>query len=84
MNRHKRSPLARGRRYQYLGFKSGFKVKHVAFRGHLEDDGGLQGVAIEWTGFPKGGRTGSGFWPCKSDKEFFSHEIFRNAYDAPE
>jgi len=76
-----RSPLARGRRYQYAGFRSGFRVKYVAFRGHPEDDGGLQGVAIQWTGFP--GRKGSMFYPCASDKEFFDMLIFRNAYDRP-
>lgn len=78
-----RSPLARGRRYQYKGFRSGFRVKHVAFRGHPEDDGGLQGVAIQWEGFPSGGREGSGFYPCKSDAEFFRMLIFSNAYDRP-
>ena len=76
-----RSPLARGRRYQYAGFKSGFVVKHVAFRGHPEDDGGLEGVAIKWTGFT--GRRGSVFYPCKSDAGFWSNIIFSNAYDKP-
>lgn len=77
-----RSPLARGRRYQYRGFNSGFVVKHVTFRGHVEDDGGLEGVAIRWTGFPA--RRGSGFYPFKSEAAFWKHALFRNAYDAPQ
>ena len=78
-----RSPLARGRRYQYNGYRTGFRVKYVAFRGHPEDDGGLEGVAIAWEGFPRGGRQCGGFYPCKSDKQFFEMLIFRNAYDRP-
>lgn len=75
-----RSPLKRGNHYQYAGFESGFFIRLVAFRGHPEDDGGLQGVAYRWTGFP--GRKGNFFFPCKSDTEFFANSMFANAYDA--
>lgn len=76
-----RKPLRRGLRYRYRGFNTGFVVTFVAFRGHPEDDGGLQGVAIKWFGFPRLGRHGGGFYPCKSDKEFFDMTAFRNAFD---
>ena len=76
-----RSPLARGRRYQFAGYKVGIEITHVAFRGHVEDDGGLQGVGVKWWGYPT--KRDGAFWPCKSDKEFFDMLIFRNAYDEP-
>ena len=73
-----RSPLARGRKYKFNGFPSGFTINHVAFRGHPEDDGGLQGVSVSWWG---GLRRQRMFHPCKSDKQFFEMLIFSNAYD---
>jgi hypothetical protein len=78
-----RSPLARGRRYQYAGFNSGFVVRAVACRGHPEDDGGLPGVAIRWTGFGRGGRSGGVWYLFKTEAEFWAHDLFRNAYDRP-
>ena len=81
MTEKHRHPLSTGRRYQYFGYNTGFRVTYVAFRGHPEDDGGMEGVGIKWEGFPKGGRRGSVFIPCKSDEEFFDHYVFRNAYD---
>lgn len=75
-----RAPLARGRRYQFDGYPSGFTIKYVAFRGHPEDDGGLQGVAVKWWG---GIRRRSMFYPCRNDAEFWDMEIFRNAFDSP-
>jgi len=76
-----RSPLKRGNSYQYPGYSSGFDIKFVAFRGHPEDDGGLQGVAIRWTGFSS--RHDAVFIPCKSDAEFFANLLVGNAYDKP-
>ena len=78
-----RSPLARGRRHQFAGFSSGFLVNAVAFRGHPEDDGALQGVAIRWTGFGRGGRSGGGWYPFKTEAEFWADCRFSNAYDRP-
>lgn len=78
-----RSPLSSGRQYRYNGYKVGFEVVHVAFRDHPEDDGGLQGVAIKWQGYPPDGRKGSAFYPCKSDVEFWEMQLFANAYDKP-
>ena len=83
MNALVRSPLARGRRYQFAGFRSGFLVKAVAFRGHPEDDGGPPGVAIRWTGFGRGGRSGGGWYPFKTETEFWADYRFSNAYDRP-
>ena len=76
-----RSSLARGRRYQYAGYGVGIEITHVAFRGHVEDDGGLQGVGIKWWGYPK--KREGAFYPCASDEEFFAMLLFRNAFDLP-
>jgi len=75
-----RAPLARGRKYQFAGYPSGFTVNFVAFRGHPEDDGGLTGVSVTWWG---GISRPSMFYPCKNDAEFWQFEIFSNAYDCP-
>ena len=74
-----RSPLKRGNRYQFHGYSVGIEITHVAFRGHEEDDGGLQGVGIKWWGYPK--KREGGFYPCASDSEFFDMLTFRNVYD---
>ena len=72
-----RKPLARGNIYQFHGYPTKIKIKYVAFRGHPEDDGGLQGVAVQWIRSQRM----SMFYPCKSDEQFWSMMIFRNAFD---
>jgi len=72
-----RKPLARGNIYQFYGYPTKIRIKYVVFRGHLEDDGGLEGVAVEWIGCNRR----SGFYPCRSDEQFWRFLIFRNAFD---
>lgn len=74
-----RAPLARGRVYQFSGYPTKIRINHVAFRGHSEDDGGLEGVSVSWINSTHGKM----FYPCKSDEEFWSMLIFRNAFDCP-
>lgn len=74
-----RAPLARGRIYQFHGYPTKIRINHVAFRGHHEDDGGLEGVSVSWI---KSNRRKM-FYPCKSDEEFWAMLIFRNAFDCP-
>lgn len=75
-----RSPLARGRRYQFRGYPSRITINAVAFRGHPQDDGGLQGVSVSWWG---GIRRPRMWYPVKSEEEFWAMDIFRNAFDCP-
>lgn len=80
LHRLVRAPLARGRKYQFRGYPSGFTINAVAFRGHTEDDGGLQGVSVSWWG---GIRRQRMWYPVKSDEEFWAMDIFKNAFDCP-
>lgn len=71
-----RSPLARGRRYRYAGYRSGFRVVAVAFPWHPEDDGGLPGVSVRWEGPLRHGGEG-GFYPFRSEAEFWADRCSR-------
>ena len=76
---YKRKPLKRGNVYQFKKSSVKIKIKYVVFSGHPEDDGGMEGVAVDWI---RCGRIEKGmFYPCKSDAEFFAKIIFANACD---
>ena len=77
-----RAPLKRGNEYQYPGYKAGFIVQHVCFRGHPEDDGGLTGVSVQWLHHKPGGME-SGFYMFASEDHFWKSILFHNAYDVP-
>lgn len=71
-----RKPLAIGNTYRYKGYKSnGFKVTAMSLPGTLSDDSGLPGVAIKWLNRSRM----HGWYPFKSEAEFWGHELFSNA-----
>ena len=77
-----RKPLKRGNKYYYWGHSyNHIKIRFVVFRGHEEDDGGAEGVAVEW--YRSGKRTKGGFYICSNDRQFFEMDIFANAFDRP-
>jgi hypothetical protein len=75
---HPRRPLASGNIYRFKGYaRNGIRINAVAFRGHPEDDGALEGVSVTWLN-----ATQQRFWyPCKSETEFWSDIRFANACD---
>lgn len=56
---------------------NGFKITGMSLPGTPTDDGGLPGVAVKWlnkSGF-------HGWYPFKTETEFWSYTLFRNACD---
>jgi len=78
---HPRRALRRDNEYRFKGFRrNGFRVNYVSFRGHPDDDGGLEGVSVTWLGRRRGEAQRS-FHVCKSAEEFWALAIFANACD---
>lgn len=73
-----RRPLEVGNIYRFKGYKgNGFKITGMSLPGTPTDDGGLPGVAVKWlnkSGF-------HGWYPFKTETEFWSYTLFRNACD---
>jgi len=73
-----RRPLAVGNIYRFRGYaKNGFKIVGMSLPGTPSDDGGLPGVAVQWIN-----RTRErGWYPFRSETEFWSYPYFANAED---
>lgn len=72
----KRKPLAIGNVYFYPFHPgSGFIVKHICFPGTDRYDGVTPGITIKWFG----NFNGTYFFPCKSEKSFFSKNLFKTS-----
>ena len=76
-----RSPLMRGKRYQFPGYDSGFEVTIVALPGHKEHDGGWPGVGINWIGKNFHRRMKRAFYTFKSEADFWDCYLFKCAVD---
>lgn len=73
-----RRPLAVGNVYRFKGYKNnGFKITAMSLPGTPTDDGALFGVAVKWLNKSRF----SGWYPFKSESEFWNHLPFRNACD---
>lgn len=73
-----RQPLAVGNVYQFHGYPTKIKIVGMSLPGTPSDDGGLPGVAVKWLGNCNLQR---GWYPFRSEAEFWDALIFRNAYD---
>ena len=73
-----RRPLAVGNIYRFKGYKSnGFKITAMSLPGTPSDDGALPGVALQWLNKSRF----RGWYPFKSETEFWQHILFKNACD---
>jgi len=71
-----RTPINAGKRYRYVGYPGGFRIRAVMLPGHLEYDGGLPGVSVE---FIQPVMLLPGFYPCRTEAEFWQDSRFNNA-----
>ncbi len=73
-----RRPLAVGNIYNFRGYKNnGIRITAMSLPGTPTDDGGLPGVGVKWLNYSKF----HGWYPVKSETEFWNHMLFRNARD---
>jgi len=71
----RRSPLAPGNKYRFNGFNTWVKIMWFSFPGTKHDDGGLPGVTVKWWSGKRG------FYPFKSEQDFWDCHLFSNLID---